>query len=174
MHAGVQELFKHTIPEVKAVDTFRIWSGLELDLSKEEEEVLKERRWTERINMTFRFYRPDFAPLPSTDSNSASNSTISTPPSNYVGTPMCACKIPTQLRADAKHKVADRQKSSFSVGTSARKNLEEREEEEMLFFWTCNGGAQNQGKGCGYFELLDMEKEGRGKWWKEFNRKVFS
>lgn len=38
-------------------------------------------------------------------------------------------------------------------------------EEDLLFFWTCNGGAQNQGKGCGYFELMDMEKEGRGRWW---------
>lgn len=169
MHAGVQELFKHTIPEVKAVDIFRIWSGLELALSKEEEEALKEKRWTERINMTFRFYRPDFAPLPSTDITSSSPSTSSSqiisPPSNYVGTPMCACKVPTQLRADAKHKVADRNKSSSSAGTSNRKGSEEREEEEMLFFWTCNGGAQNQGKGCGYFELLNMEREGRGKWW---------
>jgi hypothetical protein len=34
----------------------------------------------------------------------------------------------------------------------------------MVFFWSCNAGSQNEGKGCGFFRVLDMRREGRGKW----------
>jgi len=34
----------------------------------------------------------------------------------------------------------------------------------MIFFWSCNAGAQNDGKGCGFFRVLDFRKEGRGEW----------
>lgn len=120
--------------------------------------------------ITFRFYRPDFAPLPSSSSFSASTSS-SIPlvaPINYKGTPMCACKIPTQLRPDARGKVKafQNQKQLKKSSAGAVNEGEEEQEDELLFFWTCNGGAQNKGKGCGYFELLDMEKEGRGAYWK--------
>lgn len=37
------------------------------------------------------------------------------------------------------------------------------EDAELLrYFWMCNGGAQNDGKGCGYFRVMDMKGEGRG------------
>ena len=32
----------------------------------------------------------------------------------------------------------------------------------MLYFWMCAAGAQNEGKTCKYFKLLDMQGEGRG------------
>lgn len=50
LHAGCQELFKHTIPEVKAVDSFKIWSGLE-----GVDEKIKDISFIERINVSF-FY----------------------------------------------------------------------------------------------------------------------
>lgn len=37
---------------------------------------------------------------------------------------------------------------------------------DQLFFWVCNAGASNEGKTCGHFRLLDMEKEGRGRWFR--------
>lgn len=103
--------------------------------------------------MTFRFYRPDFAPL----SNSPG---ASLPPPNYAGTPLCRCGTPTHLRPDARGRAKNRLAGSSKAPTGAE------EEEELLFFWTCNAGAQDKGKTCGYFELLNMEKEGRGKAWR--------
>jgi hypothetical protein len=96
--------------------------------------------------MTFRFYRPDFAPLPTTG----------TPPLNvkYKGTPTCPCKIPCVLRPDGSGKVR--------AGRSKRKG--EKQDDELVFFWHCNAGAQNEGKSCDFFQLLDFEKEARGDW----------
>jgi hypothetical protein len=30
------------------------------------------------------------------------------------------------------------------------------------YWWTCYAGAQNEGKGCNYWKVLDMKTEGRG------------
>ncbi|KAF9507863.1 hypothetical protein BS47DRAFT_1377831 [Hydnum rufescens UP504] len=54
MHPPTQEKFKHSIPTMKSIDTFRPafgrGSGNEVD------------QHNERINITFRFFRPDFQP----------------------------------------------------------------------------------------------------------------
>ena len=55
MHAGCQEHFKHTIPIIPSVG---------IDVYKPlfpKDESGAETTYNERINVTFRFYRPDFA-----------------------------------------------------------------------------------------------------------------
>lgn len=111
--------------------------------------------------ITFRFYRPDFAPLPTTPTSPSIAALV--PPPNYVGTPLCACKIPCVLRPDAKGKA--RANLGKRSAESAKRPAESAEEQELLFFWQCNGGAQEMGRQCGHFKLLDMKGEGRGKWW---------
>ncbi|GAA5975102.1 hypothetical protein JCM21900_001600 [Sporobolomyces salmonicolor] len=172
MHAGVQETFKHCVPPVGGMDVFRLPRGTLVPQmgegegegregprtwSDEEVKELEGRKWRERINMTFRHYRPDFAPR-----------TSSSAP-GYAGTPHCACGIPCMLRPDGKGRVRGNLGHSTPVAAGAKKNLEageQEEENEMVFFWSCNGGAQNEGKGCRTFKVLDMEKEGRGRWFK--------
>lgn len=39
------------------------------------------------------------------------------------------------------------------------------EEPEMKYWWTCYAYAQNEGKGCGLWKVMDLHAEGRG--WKE-------
>ncbi|KAJ6500494.1 hypothetical protein C8R45DRAFT_977936 [Mycena sanguinolenta] len=55
--------------------------------------------------------------------------------------PRCKCGIPMILRADMKNRVD---------GKTDR------------YWWTCSAGAQKEGKGCDLWQLLNMEKEGRG------------
>ncbi|GAA6009472.1 uncharacterized protein JCM10292_003895 [Rhodotorula paludigena] len=140
MHAGVQERYKHAVPPVNGMDVFKLPRGsLQAGpaFSPNEIEELESSRFRERINMTFRHYRPDFAPRTS----------VSAP--NYQGTPLCACGVPCTLRPDG------RGRARASLG---------KEGDEMLFFWVCNAGASNEGKGCGTWRVLDMRKEARGKW----------
>ncbi|RDB21303.1 Alpha-ketoglutarate-dependent dioxygenase alkB 3 [Hypsizygus marmoreus] len=112
MHASCQEGFKHSVPPQRAIDLYRPafpeHPGAEIQASNC------------RINITFRFYRPDFRPP-----------TI----------PRCKCGIPTVLRADMKNR------------GDARTDR---------YWWSCYAGAQNEGKGCNYWKLLDMKAEGRG------------
>ncbi len=30
------------------------------------------------------------------------------------------------------------------------------------YWWTCYAGAQNDGKGCGFWKVMDVKAEGRG------------
>ena len=30
------------------------------------------------------------------------------------------------------------------------------------YWWTCHAGAQNEGKGCGMWQVMDAKAEGRG------------
>ncbi|KAL0947389.1 hypothetical protein HGRIS_013504 [Hohenbuehelia grisea] len=121
-----------------------------------------------RINITFRFYRPDFRP----DS-----------------IPRCKCGVPTILRPDmkgtlrsrpqdhavsghpknsdqvtAKYKATDPGSRRSSAVSAVNGALAERtdQEEPMKYWWTCFAHAQNDGKGCGYWRVMDMEAEGRG------------
>ncbi|KAG8944081.1 hypothetical protein FRC00_010770 [Tulasnella sp. 408] len=120
MHGGCQEHFKHTIPIIPGtgIDAFR--PAFPKDPSS------PAATYNERINVTFRFYRPDFAPST---------------------TPRCKCNIPMTLRAQQKA----RGRLSVESGDA-----------EMRYLWQCNGGAQNEGKGCGMTKVMDMKAEGRG------------
>ena len=75
MHATCQEHFKHTIPIIPSVgiDAFRP------AFPREGEAEIS--TYNERVNITFRFFRPDFAP----DS-----------------IPKCKCDVPMALRAQQK------------------------------------------------------------------------
>lgn len=111
MHASCQEKFKHSIPPQNAIDIFRPAFPRSPGESTEPSPC--------RINITFRFYRPDFRPQ---------------------SIPRCKCGVPTILRPDMKnrtHGEADR------------------------YWWTCYAGAQNDGKGCDFWKLLDMLEEKR-------------
>ncbi|KAH6918727.1 hypothetical protein BKA70DRAFT_1089537 [Coprinopsis sp. MPI-PUGE-AT-0042] len=76
MHASCQERFKHCVPPQRSIDVYRPAypksPGEEIDT------------YNCRINITFRFYRPDFQPQ-----------TI----------PKCHCGVPTILRADMKRRI---------------------------------------------------------------------
>ena len=129
MHASCQERFKHAVPPQQTIDAFKPAfpppaqpsASIGTGESKALEMMPPD---TSRINITFRFYRPDFAAK-----------TI----------PRCHCGVPTVLRPDMK-----------------RKNNNVASEDQMQYFWMCYAGAQNDGKGCSFFQILDMEKEGRG------------
>ncbi|GAA5901989.1 hypothetical protein JCM6882_000161 [Rhodosporidiobolus microsporus] len=184
MHGGVQETYKHCIPPA-VIDVFKLPKGtLSAQDGFGEDEVmeLEGKKWIERINMTFRHYRPDFAPLPS----SADTKTPSM--SSYAGTPHCACGVPATLRPDGRGRaraalsttsasspVNTAAASSSSTARSTEAAVYEAEKparfgDSMVYFWTCNAGAQNEGKGCGHWRLLDMKKEGRGRWFEGFKR----
>lgn len=112
MHASCQERFKHSVPPQSAMDVYRpihprIPGG-------------PIEPFNCRINITFRFYRPDFKP---------------------PSIPLCKCGIPTVLRPDMKN---------------------QRDGQEGKYWWTCFAGAQNDGKSCGMWKVMDMEAEGRG------------
>lgn len=116
MHASCQEKFKHSIPPQPAVDIFRPAfppkNGVDVAMDSS----------NCRINITFRFYRPDFRP---------------------ASIPRCRCDVPTILRPDMKNRT---------------------DGETDRYFWTCYAGAQNDGKGCNFWKLLNMKEEGRGAW----------
>lgn len=112
MHAPCQEQYKHAILPQPAVDLYRPISpkvpGVNIEPSNR------------RINITFRFYRPDFQP---------------------ASIPLCHCGVPTILRPDMKNR---------------------REGKCGRYWWTCYAGAQNDGKGCNFWKVMDMQAEGRG------------
>ncbi|KAF9567595.1 hypothetical protein CPC08DRAFT_626671 [Agrocybe pediades] len=124
MHASCQERFKHSIPPQSAIDLFR--PAFPRD-SKQTNSVIEPSNC--RINITFRFYRPDFRP-----------ETI----------PRRLCGVPTILRPDMKNR---------------------NDGETDRYWWTCYAGAQNEGKGCNFWKVMDMEQEGRGTAYKQENQK---
>ncbi|KAF9228641.1 hypothetical protein BS17DRAFT_202612 [Gyrodon lividus] len=114
MHATCQESFKHSIPPQPTLDLYRpLYPHPARPFSPPE-------RSNCRINITFRFYRPDFHPK---------------------STPRCKCDVPTILRPDMKNR---------HDGKTDR------------YWWTCYAGAQNDGKGCDFWRVMDMKAEGRG------------
>jgi hypothetical protein len=148
MHAGCQEAFKHAVPPQRALDVYTPPSphpgappGTPPKPSRS------------RINITFRFFRPDFKP-----------STV----------PICKCGTPTVLRPDARRRgyapeVQAKQTGpkggdvAKDTGTKASHPKDGGDEEAPYrYWWTCNGGATNEGKGCGFWRVMDMKAEGRG------------
>lgn len=76
MHSSCQEKFKHSIPPQPAIDIFKPPFPREPGATIESSNC--------RINITFRFYRPDFRPS---------------------STPRCDCGVPTILRPDMKNTI---------------------------------------------------------------------
>jgi len=130
MHASCQERFKHAVPPQQTIDAFKpAFPPLPVPSPPISENGALEMMPPDisRINITFRFYRPDFGAK-----------TI----------PRCHCGIPTVLRPDMKRKFTS-PRPGDPMAT-------------MRYFWMCYAGAQNDGSGCNFFQVLDMEKEGRG------------
>ena len=124
MHASCQERFKHSIPPQSTIDIFRPkTSGITTnlgDLMSSDQTFTPPPPSNCRINITFRFYRPDFRPQ---------------------SIPKCDCGVQTILKADMKNRADGRTDK---------------------YWWTCYAGAQNEGKGCKFWKVMDMKKEGRG------------
>lgn len=130
MHASCQEKFKHAIPPQSTIDIFRptitsAATGTEASVSTSLGTSISGPTAAYppsncRINITFRFYRPDFRPQ---------------------SIPRCDCGVPTILRPDMKNRT---------------------DGETDKYWWSCYAGAQNDGKGCKFWRILDMKKEGRG------------
>ncbi|KAF9001903.1 hypothetical protein BDQ17DRAFT_1203546, partial [Cyathus striatus] len=112
MHAACQETFKHSVPPQSAIDLYHPAHPRDAEERIEASNV--------RINITFRFYRPDFRP---------------------ESIPRCKCNIPTVLRPDMKNRIN---------GNKDR------------YWWSCYAGAQNEGKGCNFWKVLNMAEEKRG------------
>ncbi|KAA1099404.1 hypothetical protein PGT21_006404 [Puccinia graminis f. sp. tritici] len=152
MHGGCQERYKHCIPPQPSLDVFKN------PLQPTDTRI-------ERINITFRFYRPDFRPSRSIPIRNASSSSLSSGPNpnqqdstEVCVTPRCRCGIPAILRADQKGKVAAsraRPRLETSASTTA-------DHAEFQFFWHCQAGQQNSGKGCNFFQILNFQAERRG------------
>ncbi|KZT11275.1 uncharacterized protein LAESUDRAFT_642875 [Laetiporus sulphureus 93-53] len=149
MHASTQETFKHSVPPQSVIDLFHPPFPPPPDLSAPDE---REQRSTAspsncRINMTFRFYRPDF---------------------RAQTTPRCNCGAPCILRPDMKNRYREPSQTSGhgegsnhvtldqGTGHTLRKNMVDK------YWWTCYAGAQNDGKGCGFWKVMDVVAEGRG------------
>ena len=127
MHASTQERFKHTIPPQSTLDRFHppFPPPTSLPPHTLDPSIC-------RINITFRFYRPDF----------------------YPGSiPRCRCGEPATLRPDMRK----RQRGDGNVGKE-----ELRGEGEFRYWWACTAGDQNEGKTCGYWKVMDVKAEGRG------------
>ena len=160
----------YSVPQQKALDLFRP------AFDKEERPIQPEEQktFTSRINLTFRFYRDDFHPLPTVG-----------PYGIREGTPTCKCGLPALLRADQKAKarsrlipsptkshvktgkVMDRTDGTVASGQARRPETIQAGslmmEDDMVFFWQCQcPGQTGDMKGCGFFRILDMKAEGRG------------
>ncbi|TBU65659.1 hypothetical protein BD310DRAFT_943210 [Dichomitus squalens] len=136
MHAPTQEVFKHCVPAQNTIDMFRPPLPPPADLLSEGSNA--------RINITFRFYRPDF---------------------RSQLTPHCKCNVPCILRPDMKNRYEsppeddEKTRGNADAGDGegwAKRSLAAR------YWWTCYAGAQNDGHGCGYWKVMDVKAEGRG------------
>lgn len=139
MHASTQETFKHAIPPQRVIDVFHPPFPPPASLASLHESTTDRGSCSDipsfnaRINITFRFYRPDFR-----------SST----------TPKCRCDVPCILRPDMKNRYT----------TLNAEGDEDASPKDMVakYWWTCYAGAQNDGKGCGFWKVMDMKAEGRG------------
>ncbi|KAJ3558672.1 hypothetical protein NM688_g780 [Phlebia brevispora] len=129
MHASCQETFKHAIPPQRVIDPFHPPYPHPRKRGTQSRPGVSEASADDRtippsnarINITFRFYRPDF---------------------HSSTTPRCKCGIPCILRPDMKNRYS---MPATSSSEDARKDLVTK------YWWTCYAGAQNEGKGSHVF-----------------------
>ncbi|KAI0780770.1 hypothetical protein BD413DRAFT_500028 [Trametes elegans] len=147
MHASTQEVFKHSVPPQTSIDMFHPPFPPPLTLADDEEEVSRLKDASNaRINITFRFYRPDF---------------------NANKTPRCKCGVPCILRPDMKNRYDGASvavPSGENTSESGRKPVSTSGKRSIVakYWWTCYAGAQNDGKGCNFWKVMDVKAEGRG------------
>lgn len=141
MHASTQERFKHCVPPQNTLDVFRPSYPRRTRVGSNERATNIEPSNC-RINITFRFYRPDYRPH-----------TI----------PRCKCGVPAVLKPDMKGRVDgpaaahdDKHSADSSEGGGAQ------DEYSIRYWWMCYAGAQSEGKTCGMWKVMDAAAEGRG------------
>lgn len=148
MHASTQEVFKHCVPAQNTIDMFHPPYPPPADLADDEVLQKLSEPSNARINITFRFYRPDF---------------------RAQTTPRCRCDVPCILRPDMKNRYEDM--PTAQAGTAAEDGEDSTDsppddsrKRSMVakYWWTCYAGAQNDGQGCGYWKVMDVKAEGRG------------
>ncbi|KAH8106757.1 hypothetical protein BXZ70DRAFT_997706 [Cristinia sonorae] len=133
MHASCQEMFKHAIPPQRTLDLFHPQHPPPQELR----DRMTSESYNQRINITFRFFRPDFKP-----------SSI----------PKCKCGVPCILRPDMKNRYT----LPLQAAEGEKSGRPLRREAVAKYWWTCHSGAQNEGKGCGMWQVMDAQAEGRG------------
>jgi len=144
MHASTQEMFKHSIPPQSAIDLFHppfpspIANYGTKDMGEHRPGDISSNA---RINITFRFYRPDF---------------------RAQTTPRCKCGVPCILRADMKNRYTQRPPAANTRFAEDLGEGSSRKDIVAKYWWTCYAGAQNDGKGCGLWRVMDVVAEGRG------------
>ncbi|PIL24143.1 hypothetical protein GSI_13896 [Ganoderma sinense ZZ0214-1] len=146
MHASCQEVFKHCIPAQNTIDMFRPPMPPPVDLAEEEELAKLSEGSNARINITFRFYRPDF---------------------RSQLTPHCKCGVPCILRPDMKNRYEAPPGNDLNAKSEPWTSTSEGEGSgkrslASKYWWTCYAGAQNDGHGCGFWKVMDVKAEGRG------------
>lgn len=146
MHASCQEMFKHSVPAQNTIDMFRPPLPPPADLADKEELAKLSEGSNARINITFRFYRPDF---------------------RSQLTPHCKCGVPCILRPDMKNRYEAPPNDDLNTKSEPRASTSEGEGSEKRslaskYWWTCYAGAQNDGHGCGFWKVMDVKAEGRG------------
>ncbi|TFY59460.1 hypothetical protein EVJ58_g5759 [Rhodofomes roseus] len=160
MHSSTQERYKHSIPPQSSLDLFYPPFPPPPELRNDVDKLPGFRSSARgdasnaRINVTFRFYRPDF---------------------RAQTTPRCKCGVPCILRPDMKNRYTaplPGKHDSSGTGDVANCNTGTDQAEagsggarrDMVakYWWTCYAGAQNDGKGCGLWRVMDVKAEGRG------------
>lgn len=150
MHASTQEVFKHCVPPQNTIDMFHPPYPPPPDLADDDDAAKLSEPSNARINITFRFYRPDF---------------------RAQSTPRCRCDIPCILRPDMKNRYEDMSTAHEGGNVPATANETDdapgsagsrKRSLVAKYWWTCYGGAQNDGQGCGYWKVMDVKAEGRG------------
>ena len=138
MHASTQEVFKHCVPAQNTIDMFHPPYPPPPDLVTEDEDGRLSDTSNARINITFRFYRPDY---------------------RAQTTPRCKCDVPCILRPDMKNRYEEPPGTGEGEDKSANGSSRSL---ATKYWWTCYAGAQNDGKGCGFWKVMDIRAEGRG------------
>lgn len=59
-----------------------------------------------------------------------------------------------------RYSASNPEKSVDKEATEGAKNA--KKDVVTKYWWTCYAGAQNDGKGCGVWKVMDVKAEGRG------------
>lgn len=145
MHASTQERFKHCVPPQNTIDVFRpSYPRRKKGGTSERETTIDPSNC--RINITFRFYRPDYRPH---------------------SIPRCKCGVPAVLKPDMKNRVDgpahdDKEKNTTDEQKRSTSSATAGQDYSIKYWWMCYAGAQSEGKTCNMWKVMDAEAEGRG------------